>query len=419
MPLVQNQFSNLQKIMANSGGLNTAGQVQQQVNQSGQAQQQATQQANQNIGQHASFNAGDVQNQVAQGNWGALGNKINAQYTGPQAGSINVADRNVQKNLQSGQMLGSNAGQQQLLREQYGKGTEYTAGQNRYDNMLQNQNKDFQVQAAQTANAAKKQAQQADQANLALNQKAAGVEKTTREAAQNTRAELSNINQGITADVQSQVDAANKADQSVMDQASKIRNDIASGKVDAATLEAMGLSPDAITYGADLSKFINTQGGHANFNNMMNQDQFNKFSNISQLLGAQTGLDPSMVGGYQQASNMFDREGIAAAIAQGKQSYEDSFAAQRNALTGAQELDRKLWEIARMGPIDGKTGLPQDPQALAAYYGVANQYGLNRGGGLLKAMEWSRGDNLAKAQDAFDKAKAISDSQYLTRLGVK
>lgn len=405
-----NQFSNLQKLMnLNQNAPNTAAKVGQNVQQGQQTVQNNVSQNTQNIGQAYNYDPNKMANQVNNNEFDGLKQQLATTYEGPKAGSINVGPQNLGQVGQQTAALGSQAGQQQLLQQQYGK-SDYTRGQQRLDSFLQSRNGDFQQQAAMARNQGKQLQQSAANQNQALNQKAASTEKQTTEGVAGLRQGLGNTGQKFQTDAQTAADAANQQDQLLQAKVTNEKNDIANGSASAETLAKLGYNPANYTFGVNLGDYIGYKGNAANANNIMSKDNYNRFKNINQLLGNDNSqYQDDLAGTYQQGEQTFDALGATKAMTAGQNAYDNAMAPQRGELETAQ----KIMELANQRNYGGDAGKGfnyyQNEIAKLAPGAVTNGYTRN---------DWVS-SNLQSKQAAFNAIKAQLESQYLKKVGVK
>lgn len=408
-----NRFGNLQSILQkNQNAPNVASKVGQNVQQNQQEQSQDAQQTQQNIGPGMQYDQNQLNQNIEQKNWGQLGQTLNTNYAGPKQGSIDVSAQNQGRTMQQAGALGSQTGQQQLLKQMYGK-SDYTRGENRLDSFLQNRNTDFQVASANARNQARQLERQTNQGNAALNQLAGTTEQGIENTKTQTRQGLSGYNENVQTKTNQMVDAERAREQQLRENEARIKNDLATGNVEKDVLDQLGFNPDTdYTYGVNLGDFVKTQGGGASAANVISRYEADRFNNINQLLGnGGPSYDLNQAGTFQQATNMFDRQGLANAIAGGRQSYQSALSPVEGGLNAAKDIVRLTQERdAAIARGDGNAVRAAQNEIAQKYSGAVNN-GTTR-------SDWAAA-NLQTKAGQFDKLKQQLDSQYLKKIGVK
>lgn len=413
-PKAGNQFSNLQSLMnLNQHAPNAAANVNQNVQQGQQQQQASSNQANQNIGQAFNYNANDMNSKIQNNDFSGLKSQLATTYQGPQAGTIDTGPSNLSQIDAQTKALGSTSGQQALLQSQYGR-SNYTAGQQNLDNFLQGRNGQFQQDAA----AARTQGANLDQnvanQNQALNQKAGQTAQQTQQGVNNLQTGLSGWNTNLQNTTNSAVTADQTADQKVADQTAKIKSDLANGVATQDTLNNLKWDPNATTYGADFSKFVNTTGGNANFANVISNPDANRFNNINQLLGSTSpALDLNTAGTYKNEATAYDTAGLGNAVQAQQNAYNAALAPAQGNLDSA----NNIWNLM-VTRDHGVAGGSLTPEAQAAADSLKANYGGALGGDWGQQTAWAQA-NQQTSQQKFNELQNQLSSQYMKKIGVE
>lgn len=332
-------FTNLQKVMqANTG--NRLGQaVGQGITKTGEQTKQGLQEAQSQFKTQAeggrldtAENKERVENVL--GNAGAatdedvskFGQFRAGQYAGPQnLQNIENLKGQAQEAQQLGQAAGSQSGRTGLLQRFVAAPGQYGSGQQKLDSLL------LGASGAQPLREARRSV-------AGIGQQVSGA----GEAAQNVAQQYTNLAKGFGEDVtkrtgaletesstqaQQATETANKADEALRQQVEQERQGAQTNQLSQQALEQLGLSAGQRTYGANLGDVLGYEGrdtfGAAKPEEMMNQEQFKKFSNLKKLMGQDVSqFDPTKVGTYQAGKETFNKEAASGAIGKAQEAYQ-------------------------------------------------------------------------------------------------
>jgi len=332
-------FTNLQRIMQANQGNRLGSTVGQGIQQAGEQTRQGLGQAQEQFKQQSEAGRLDTQQNkervenVLKDPTQATGEDINqfarfraGQYGGPQT-LTNI--QNLQGQAQEAQNLGqaasSQAGRQGLLQRFAAAPGQYGSGQQRLDTLL------LGTTGAQPLREARRSVS-------GLGQQVAGA----GEAAQNVAQQYQNLARGFGQDVTQRTGAmeteaqtaaeqraaeANKADEALRQQVEQERQAAQTNQLSQQALEQLGLSAGQRTYGANLGQYLGYQGrdtlAAARPEEVLNQQEFQKFSNLKKLMGQDVSqYDPTKVGTYQAGQETFDKTAAQGAIGQAQQAYQ-------------------------------------------------------------------------------------------------
>lgn len=304
-------FTNIGKIVqANQGnklGSTVAGGVQNVAQQARQGVQQAGQQFQQQAQAgrlDSAENQARVQNvltdplKASDEDVSAFEQFRSGQYGGPT--SLQNAER-LQSQVTQAQQLGqaaNTAGGRQSLLQRFAGGPQYSAGQQRLDNLLLGATGGRQIaQAARSAQGLGGQLQREEDAAAA---QAGELSNRAKAFGENVYGQLLDRSQGYDTALGAKAESANKLADTVFGQ---IKAAVGRGQISAADAKSLGIDND-LTYGLDASQFLNRNDDYkANSSNVMNQTDVDRFKALNRLAGG-GGANQQLAGLLTKYSNV-------------------------------------------------------------------------------------------------------------------
>ncbi|WP_413581104.1 hypothetical protein [Bdellovibrio sp. HCB288] len=263
--------------------------------------------------------------------------KSTGGYTGPQAVDQVAGYQDAQKaTAQASQQVanaGTEAGQQQLLRDAYAR-PKYSAGENRLDQVLL-QNSSGSRAALDNLN--QKYSGLGNLFNDASTQVDNAIQTNTTQALNNKNAFASAEQAGMQAFLDPIQSRADQYNANAPQYADRIKNDASDYTLSDETLQALGLSEGQNVYNTNLSNFVSTNKSQANVDNMATADERSKYAALAALFDDPT-LSQITSGGQAFNPVAFDKAGFDAEVASQKSAYDNLYNTQVGGILNNQYL---------------------------------------------------------------------------------
>jgi len=399
-------FTNLQRIMNANRGTRLGQAVGQGIQETGEQARQGLQQAQSEFNQQSEAGRLDTDaNRQRVEDVLSRPDDVNEQdfkdfdrfraggYTGPlglkNAGSVTGQAQEAQ-NL--GQQVGTAGGRQALLQRYAAGPNQYQAGQQRLDSLLLGATGGKDLKSARrSVSGLGQQAQSAQQGAQEVGQQ---YQSQAQGFGRNVAQRAGEGAQTVLTPAQEAAKLANERDASLRTQAEQERQRGSSENyLSRQALEALGLQAGDRTYGVNLGDVVRFQGRGLNEaarpEELMNQEQFQRFSNLKRLMGSDLqGYDPTKVGGYEQGQLAYDKEGLNQAIAANR--------AKLAPVEGDLAMAQRIQAVYDKHINSGKKGWGNAARAEIAAFAPGAV-----GGSDTQNLLWAR-TNLANAQQRFN-----------------